>query len=54
MFGFPVADFSRMFVNYSYETVRMTDLNEALIDPVVHLLRRAAARSSRRWATCRS
>ncbi len=32
VFGFPVADFSRMFVNYSYETVRMTDLNEALID----------------------
>jgi len=32
IFGFPVADFSRMFVNYSYETVRMTDLNEALID----------------------
>ena len=31
-FGFPVADFSRMFVNYAYETVRMTDLNEALID----------------------
>ena len=32
VFGFPVADFSRMFVNYSYETVKMTDLNEALID----------------------
>ncbi len=32
IFGFPVADFSRMFVNYSYETVHMTDLNEALID----------------------
>ena len=28
MFGFPVADFSRMFVTYSYEQVRMTDLNE--------------------------
>ena len=33
MFGFPVADFSRMFVNYAYEQVRMTDLNEAFIDP---------------------
>ena len=33
MFGFPVADFSRMFVNYSYEQVRMTDLNEAFLDP---------------------
>ncbi len=32
IFGFPVADFSRMFLNYSYETVKMTDLNEALID----------------------
>jgi outer membrane protein insertion porin family len=32
IFGFPVADFTRMFMNYSYETVRMTDLNEALID----------------------
>jgi outer membrane protein insertion porin family len=33
MFGFPVADFSRMFVTYSYEQVRMTDLNEAFLDP---------------------
>ena len=32
MFGFPVADFSRMFTSYSYEQVRMTDLSEALID----------------------
>ena len=32
VFGFPVADFSRMFMNYSYETVKMADLNEALID----------------------
>jgi outer membrane protein insertion porin family len=32
VFGFPVADFSRMFFNYSYETVHMADLNEALID----------------------
>src|SRR5688572_11979531 len=32
MFGFPVADFSRMFVSYSYEKVKMTNLNEALID----------------------
>ena len=31
-FGFPAADFSRMFVNYSYEQVMMADLNEALID----------------------
>jgi outer membrane protein insertion porin family len=33
VFGFPVADFSRMFVNYAYETVHMSDLNEALLDP---------------------
>jgi outer membrane protein insertion porin family len=33
MFGFPVADFSRMFMTYSYEQVKMTDLNEAFIDP---------------------
>jgi outer membrane protein insertion porin family len=32
VFGFPVADFSRMFFNYSYETVKIADLNEALID----------------------
>jgi outer membrane protein insertion porin family len=32
-FGFPVADFSRMFVNYSYESVGVADLNEALLDP---------------------
>src|SRR6185369_5438181 len=32
-FGFPVADFARMFVNYSYESVGVSDLNEALIDP---------------------
>jgi outer membrane protein insertion porin family len=31
-FGFPVADFTRMFAGYSYETVRMTDVNEALFD----------------------
>ena len=32
VFGFPIADFSRMFINYSYETINITDLNEALID----------------------
>jgi outer membrane protein insertion porin family len=32
-FGFPVADFSRMFLTYSYEQVKVADLNEALIDP---------------------
>ena len=33
VFGFPVADFTRMFVRYSYEQVMMTDLNQAFIDP---------------------
>jgi outer membrane protein insertion porin family len=32
VFGFPVADFSRMFVNYSYEQVRVTELNELFFD----------------------
>src|SRR6185436_1235273 len=32
VFGLPVAAFSRMFVNYSYERTKITDLNEALID----------------------
>jgi outer membrane protein insertion porin family len=36
MFGFPVKNFSRMFVNYAYETTKMGDLNEALIDIVPH------------------
>ena len=31
-FGFPAADFSRIFVNYSYEQTGIADLNEALID----------------------
>jgi outer membrane protein insertion porin family len=38
VFGFPVADFSRMFVNYSFEQTKVTDLNEAFSDPA--LLRR--------------
>ncbi|MBI4888169.1 MAG: outer membrane protein assembly factor BamA [Acidobacteria bacterium] len=33
MTGFPVADFSRMFFSYAFESIRMTDLNEAFIDP---------------------
>ena len=32
-FGFPVADFSRMFMNYSYEQSRISDLSEAFLDP---------------------
>ena len=32
-FGFPVADFSRMFLGYSYEAVKVTELNEFYNDP---------------------
>ena len=33
IFGFRVADFSQMYMNYSYESIRISDLNEALLDP---------------------
>jgi outer membrane protein insertion porin family len=33
MFGFPVADFSRMFMTYSYERTSVSDFNEAFFDP---------------------
>jgi outer membrane protein insertion porin family len=33
LFGFPVADFSRLFMTYSYEGTRVSDLNEAFFDP---------------------
>jgi outer membrane protein insertion porin family len=33
LFGFPAADFSRFYLSYSYEQVKVTDLNEYLIDP---------------------
>ncbi len=33
LFGFPVADFSRLFMTYSYEGVKVSDLNEAFFDP---------------------
>jgi outer membrane protein insertion porin family len=33
MFGFPVADFSRIFATYSYEQIKVADLSEALLDP---------------------
>lgn len=32
VYGFQVADFARMFVNYSYERVQVTDLNPAFLD----------------------
>ena len=33
MMGFPVADFSRVFLSYAYEAVRINDLNQAFLDP---------------------
>ncbi len=35
VYGFQVADFARMFINYSYERVRVADLNPAFTDPRV-------------------
>ena len=35
VFGFQVANYSRMFVNYSYERVKVKDLNPLYQDPVV-------------------
>ncbi len=34
-FGFPVADFTRLFMNYSYERVGVTELNTDLLTPAV-------------------
>jgi outer membrane protein insertion porin family len=35
LFGFPVADFSRLFLTYSYEQVRVTDLNPLYDNPIL-------------------
>ncbi|HMF61904.1 MAG TPA: BamA/TamA family outer membrane protein [Vicinamibacterales bacterium] len=35
VYGFQVADFARMFINYSYEDVQVKDLNPAFNDPLV-------------------
>jgi outer membrane protein insertion porin family len=35
VFGFPVADFTRMLLNYSYEQTTVADLNPAFEDPLV-------------------
>jgi outer membrane protein insertion porin family len=34
-FGFPTGDFTRMFLNYSYENTRVSELNQAYTDPIV-------------------
>ena len=33
VFGFPVADFARVFLSYSYEAVKVKDLNELYLNP---------------------
>ena len=43
MFGFPVADFSRMFMNYSYEQVRMTRPQRGVPRSDLHLRATTAA-----------
>jgi len=35
VFGYPLHDFTRMFLNYSYEKTRVKELNEAYLDPEV-------------------
>lgn len=35
--GFPLANFTRMFLSYSYEQVRVKELNEAFFDPTCYL-----------------
>ncbi|HET7617144.1 MAG TPA: outer membrane protein assembly factor BamA [Vicinamibacterales bacterium] len=35
VWGFPVADFSRIYLNYSYQKVRVKDLNPLYRDPIV-------------------
>ena len=35
VFGFPLRDFTRMFMNYSYERTKVKELNEAYLDPEV-------------------
>jgi outer membrane protein insertion porin family len=34
-FGFPLAGFTRMFANYSYEKVRVTEISDVYTDPLV-------------------
>jgi outer membrane protein insertion porin family len=38
VFGFPLRDFTRMFLNYSYEHVKVLDVNTALISPEIPAL----------------
>ena len=40
VFGFPLADFTRMFAGYSYERVQVKDLNELFTDPDLDLIGR--------------
>jgi outer membrane protein insertion porin family len=33
--GFPLADYTRLFMTYSYEKIRVYDINEAYLNPIV-------------------
>jgi outer membrane protein insertion porin family len=33
--GFPLADYTRLFMTYSYERIKVYDINEAYLDPLV-------------------
>jgi outer membrane protein insertion porin family len=35
VFGFPLADFTRMFLSYSFERVKVKDLNELYLNPIL-------------------
>src|SRR5688572_23338677 len=35
VFGFPLADYVRMFTTYSYERIKVYDINEAYLNPLV-------------------
>lgn len=35
IFGFPLASFTRMFINYAYERVKVSEINSAYCDPIV-------------------
>ncbi len=54
VYGFQVQDFARMFINYSYEHIRVEDLNPAFFDPAgagrQPAARRLAAHRRRRQA----
>ena len=54
-FGFPVADFTRLFTSYSYQVVNVDQVNTEVLTPVVlasnpFRLRRRADQLEARWS----